>query len=111
MRGFSEEESNIFSDGSEIDVVRNEAYLFSLKIEPRYYINDNMAASFFVDLGRVSKKHPNFKDLRSSVGLSYKILTPVGSLDFNYGVKLKRKRFEGGQRESFGRAHISIGQF
>jgi outer membrane protein insertion porin family len=50
-------------------------------------------------------------DLRTSVGLTMKLLTPVGSLDFDFGVKLKRNIGPDNERESFGRFHLSIGYF
>ena len=40
-----------------------------------------------------------------------KLLTPVGSLDFDYGVKLKRQIKPNGDNEQFGRFHLSIGFF
>jgi len=50
-------------------------------------------------------------DLRSSVGLSFKYVTPVGTLDFDYGIKLLRKKDSSGTLESPGRLHVSIGFF
>ena len=39
------------------------------------------------------------------------ILTPVGTLDFDYGFKLLRKRDANGTLEDPGRFHVSIGFF
>ena len=49
--------------------------------------------------------------MRFGAGVGVKLLTPVGSLDFDYGVKLKRKVFSSSQKEEFGRFHLSIGFF
>jgi outer membrane protein insertion porin family len=113
LRGFSDDESNVLIDGTDISdvIVRDTAYLVNFKLEPRYYISDNSVFALFFDAGRVFNKSVRFFDLRTSAGISFKVLTPVGSLDFDYGVKLHRDRPESGSRESFGRFHVSIGQF
>ena len=113
LRGFSDDESNVLIDGTEISdiIVRDMAYLVNFKIEPRYYLSDNSVIALFFDAGRVFNKSVRFFDLKTSAGVSFKVLTPVGSLDFDYGVKLKRDRFDSGGRETFGRFHVSIGQF
>ena len=65
----------------------------------------------FFDAGRVFVDHFKPLDLRTSAGLTFKLLTPVGSLDFDYGIKLKRNMTPTADRESFGRFHLSIGYF
>ena len=65
----------------------------------------------FYDAGRIFVNEYDLSSLRSSVGLSFKYLTPVGSLDFDYGIKLLRKRDLDGTLESPGRLHVSIGFF
>lgn len=113
VRGFDFEEINRLSNGDLLanSTFSNDAYLINLKFEPRYYINDNMVMGFFYDAGRVFLEKPDFSDLRSSVGLTFKYLTPVGSLDFDYGLKTLRKKNSDGTLESPGRIHISIGFF
>lgn len=113
LRGFSDDESNVLIDGTDVSdiIVRNTAYLVNFKLEPRYYLSDNSVIALFFDAGRVFNDSVRFFDLKTSAGLSFKVLTPVGSLDFDYGVKLHRERFDNGSRESFGRFHLSIGQF
>jgi len=113
LRGYSDDESNVLYDGTDISdvIVRDTAYLVNFKLEPRYYLSDNSVFAFFLDAGRVYNKSVRFFDLKTSAGFSFKLLTPVGSLDFDYGVKLHRERNDSGSRESFGRFHVSIGQF
>lgn len=113
VRGYSGEEINRISNGQNIGevVVDDLAYFVNFKFEPRYYMNDALAVGLFYDAGRVFVNDFEALDLKSSSGLTFKILTPVGSLDFDYGVKLKRERDDAGGRESFGRFHLSIGFF
>ncbi len=122
VRGFSDEEINKIpgpDDGSgsnDISRIRvsDKAYLMNFKLEPRYFINDALMIGAFYDAGRVFVDTPDLGELRDSVGLTFKILTPVGTLDFDYGIKLDRKSVgEGSSRrlEDPGRFHVSIGFF
>lgn len=113
VRGFSDEEINLLPNGNDIgeDRIQRRAYMANLKVEPRYFINDSLMAGVFFDAGRVYKDEVDFGDLRQSVGVTFKVVTPVGTLDFDYGVKLLRKRNESGTLESPGRFHVSIGFF
>ena len=112
LRGYSDSESNRLITGEKVAdvIVRDKAYLVNFKFEPRYYIGDSSVVSVFYDAGRIFVDSFKPFDLRGSVGLSFKFLTPVGSLDFDYGVKTRRHYIDG-KRESFGRFHLSIGQF
>ena len=65
----------------------------------------------FYDAGRVFVNEYDTNDLKSSVGITFKYLTPVGSLDFDYGIKLLRKNDDGDRFDSPGRLHVSIGFF
>lgn len=113
VRGFQDEEINRMPDGRDISEFRiqNRAYLANLKIEPRYFISDNFIVGAFYDAGRVFVDSVDFGDLRDSVGVTFKILTPVGTLDFDYGIKLLRKKGLNGRLEDPGRFHVSIGFF
>jgi outer membrane protein insertion porin family len=91
--------------------VNDTAYLSLFKIEPRFFINDDMMIGFFLDGGRIFVNSFSPFDVRSSVGLSFKYLTPVGSLDFDYGYKLGRGNVPNGTPESAGRIHVTIGFF
>ena len=112
LRGFDDQEANRLPDSRDVAdiLVRDKNYLVNFKIEPRYYFGDTAAIALFYDAGRVFVDTFKPLDLRGSVGLSFKLLTPVGSLDFDLGAKTRRYRVNG-QRESFGRVHVTIGQF
>jgi len=113
VRGFNDEEINRLPDGQDITEVQidKRAYLANLKVEPRFFLTDNIVAGAFYDAGRVFVQEFDLGTLRDSVGLTFKILTPVGTLDFDYGIKLLRKRNQDGTLEDPGRFHVSIGFF
>lgn len=113
VRGFNDEEINSLPDGRDISKARiqNRAFLANFKLEPRYFITDNFILGAFYDAGRVFVDQVDLGDLRDSVGLTFKILTPVGTLDFDYGIKLLRKKTANGTLEDPGRFHVSIGFF
>ena len=113
VRGFSDEEINRLTNGNDIgtDRVQRRAYMANFKFEPRYFINDTLMAGVFYDAGRVYKDEVDFGELRDSVGITFKVVTPVGTLDFDYGHKLDREREPDGKLESPGRFHVSIGFF
>ncbi len=113
VRGFSDEEINRTPNGNDIgdDRIQKRAYMANIKVEPRYFINDALMTGVFFDAGRVYKDEVDFAELRQSVGVTFKVVTPVGTLDFDYGVKLLRKRLDNGSLESPGRFHVSIGFF
>ena len=113
VRGFADGEINRVESGDDISelTITGRAYFVNVKIEPRYYLSDDMIFGLFVDAGRVYVDDFKPLDLRSSFGGSLKFLTPVGSLDFDYGIKFNREKLPDGQQEKFGRFHLSIGYF
>ncbi|MEI8346330.1 MAG: BamA/TamA family outer membrane protein, partial [Pseudomonadota bacterium] len=115
VRGFDDSEINRLDIAGKPDinqvVVDNLAYFVNLKFEPRYLIDDNMALGPFFDAGRVYVNKFKPLSLRTAAGISFKFLTPVGSLDFDYGFKMKRETLPGDRREAFGRFNLSIGHF
>jgi outer membrane protein insertion porin family len=113
VRGFEDNEINRLVTGEDVSEARvdSKAYMANLKFEPRFYLSDSTMLGVFYDAGRVFVDTFNLDELRSSVGLSFKYLTPVGSLDFDYGIKLLRKKDNNGKLESPGRLHVSIGFF
>jgi outer membrane protein insertion porin family len=113
IRGYDDGEINRLKSGQPIGdvVVQNEAYFTAFKFEPRYNITDAIQIGVFFDAGRVFIDHFQPFDLRTSVGSGLKFLTPVGSLDFDYGIKLQRRTNPDNKRDSVGRFHLSIGFF
>jgi len=113
VRGFADNEINKVDEGEDITSkrIQGKAYFVNFKFEPRYYIDDTLVIGPFFDAGRLFVDTIRPADLRTSTGLTLKFLTPVGTLDFDYGVKLNRQDLGNGNRESFGRFHLSIGYF
>lgn len=113
VRGYSDQDMNRLPDGEDITSakINNRAYLANFKLEPRYMINDTLMAGVFYDAGRVFVNNVDLGELKDSVGVTFKVLTPVGTLDFDYGIKLLRKRDANGTLEDPGRFHVSIGFF
>lgn len=113
IRGFTDEEMNRLPDGKDISDVRvdRKAYMANFKVEPRYFLNDALMAGVFYDAGRVFVNRMDLGELRDSVGVTFKVVTPVGTLDFDYGIKLLRKKDPSGRLEDPGRFHVSIGFF
>lgn len=116
VRGYEDNEINLVSNGgnladiSEVEINKR-AYMANIKFEPRLMLSDTTILGLFYDAGRIFVDEFKQDELRSSVGLSFKYLTPVGTLDFDYGIKLLRKRDENGNLDSPGRLHVSIGFF
>jgi outer membrane protein insertion porin family len=113
IRGYDEGEINRLMDGTSIDkvIVQREAYFTAIKLEPRYNLTDNIKLGIFFDAGRVFVNDFQPFKLRSSVGAGFKYVTPVGSLDLDYGIKLQRRTYPDQSRDSVGRLHLSIGFF
>ncbi len=113
IRGYDEGEINRLMDGTPVGevIVQREAYFTALKFEPRYNLTDTIRLGIFYDAGRVFVGDFQPTKLRSSVGASFKYVTPVGSLDFDYGIKLQRRTYQDSVRDSVGRFHLSIGFF
>ena len=113
IRGYGDDEINRLRSGQRINsvVVQNEAYFTAFKLEPRYNITDTVQLGVFFDAGRVSIDTFEPLKLRTAVGAGLKFITPVGSLDFDYGVKLQRKTYPDTVHDSFGHFHLSIGFF
>lgn len=113
VRGFEDSEINVVENGDNIGevIVQDSLYFVNFKLEPRYNLTDQLQIGVFFDAGRLFQETVKPFKLRSAVGAGLKVLTPVGSLDFDYGVKLDRKTNRQGAQESFGRFHLSIGFF
>ena len=113
VRGFANNEVNQLDSGIDISEspVSGQAYFANIKLEPRYHVNDHFMLGPFFDAGNVYIDNFRPNKLHSAAGFSLKYLTPVGSINFDYGMKLKRRVFPNNSREKFGRFHLSIGIF
>lgn len=113
VRGYEDGEINRLINGKDISEaeVNTRAYMINVKVEPRMFLSDSTMVGVFYDAGRVFVDEFDSTQLRSSVGISFKYLTPVGSLDFDYGIKLLREEDDSGTLDSPGRLHVSIGFF
>ena len=113
VRGFTELEINKLDDDEDIlnKRIQNTAYMINSKIELRRMLSDSIIGALFFDAGKVYVNSFKPLNLRKSGGVSFKFLTPVGTLDFDYGLKLDRKTNAQGQGEMFGRFHLAIGFF
>lgn len=113
VRGYADSEINRLENKRDISeaVIDNKAYFANFKFEPRYNLDDHSVVGVFFDAGRVYKDKFEPQYMKSALGITYKYLTPVGSLDFDYGVKTHRSTDIQDNKESFGRFHLSIGFF
>ena len=122
VRGFSSHEINRYytdeQEASSVSIddvdILDAAYLMNVKLEPRYYLSDSFVMAPFLDMGKISENWNHFLSPRVALGVSWKLVTPVGALNFDYGVKLDREVFvqDGGQvREHFGQFHFTLGSF
>jgi outer membrane protein insertion porin family len=114
IRGYEDGEINRLIDSTPISkiTVYNNAYFVAFKFEPRYNLSDSLQLDCFFDAGRVFINNFVPLNLRMSVGVGIKFLTPVGSLDVDYGVKLKRETYSYDKaKDAMGRLHLSIGFF
>lgn len=120
VRGFKDVEINRlnipsleYPDIDDVDVT-DKVYFVNFKFEPRFYLSDDIILAPFYDAGRVMLDSYSPLDVRSSVGLSFKYVTPVGTLNFDYGFKFNRKIItQSGTetQEDSGRFHLSLGVF
>ena len=108
VRGYDNSEINRVESGDEISeiIINDRAFFTNIKVEPRFYMSDSTIFGLFLDAGNVTINKIDFGTLRYAAGVTLKYLTPVGTIDFDYGVKIGRKKNEG-----LGKFHLSIGFF
>jgi outer membrane protein insertion porin family len=108
VRGYRNSEINTLSNGLDIAqvVVNDTAYYLNIKIEGRHYLKDNIVIYPFFDAGSIQVNHWVPFDLKTSVGIGIRYLTPMGSLELDFGVKTHRNA-----GESFGSVDLMIGYF
>ena len=87
VRGFEDIEINRLDEGIDISekIIDDQVYFLNLKLEARRFLTPTLIGALFYDAGRISTETFTFNDLRHSVGTSLKFLTPVGTLNFDYG--------------------------
>jgi len=113
VRGYTEQEINLLNSGGDIseETISNNAFMTNFKFESRYAFTDSITAALFFDAGSIQINKFRAFDLRTSVGVSLKYLTPVGTIDLDYGIKLKRRTSTQFGKESPGEFRLSIGFF
>ncbi len=112
VRGFKEREINMIDSSNDISniIIDNKAFMTNFKFEPRYVLGESIVMGLFFDAGNIQVNNYRPLDLRTSAGLSLKYVTPVGTIDVDYGFKLKRRTTIAG-KESPGEFRLSIGFF
>ncbi|MCY4643679.1 MAG: BamA/TamA family outer membrane protein [Bacteriovoracales bacterium] len=120
IRGFASYEINQLdmADSGHLNIddvdIDDKLYFVNFKLEPRYYLSDSFVFSPFLDAGRLMMPPYRPFHLKTALGMGLKFVTPVGVLNFDYGMKLKRDSFGEGEslkKESFGRFHFTLGVF
>ena len=111
VRGYSASEINkLIGEAKSISdvLIQDEAYFLNVNVEPRYQMSESVVVGLFLDAGRVYLGGIRPEKMRTSTGITFKYLTAVGTVDFNWGFKLNRRTDLG---EGVGRFHFSIGVF
>lgn len=108
VRGYRNSEINTLSSGVDIAqvVVNDTAYYLNIKLEGRHYLNDNFVIYPFFDAGSIQVNSWVPFQLKTSVGAGLRYLTPMGSLELDFGVKTHRNA-----GDSFGAIELMIGYF
>ncbi len=108
VRGWRNSEVNILSNGKDISqvVVNDTAYYLNIKLEARYFLNDNFVIYPFFDAGSIQVNQWVPFQLKTGTGIGFRYLTPMGSLELDLGVKTHR-----GAGQSFGTINLMIGYF
>jgi len=105
VRGYRERKVGPIDESTE-DPIGGEA-LFVGNIEYTYPLADFLKAATFFDTGEVWKDSSDFlsSQLKSSVGLGFRIKTPIGPVSIDYGWPLDK---EPGEEEKDGRFHFNV---
>lgn len=109
MRGFPEESlCNVESPHGICAYGGN--LMINYKIELMFPIYRELGGAVFSDIGNLWKEPESFSiiDLRATVGLGIRYITPIGPLNFDYGIIVNRDKSRG---DPFGAIHFSIGTF
>jgi len=111
VRGYLEQEVNLINtkDISEYRIDKSVSFL-SGKLEYRIPYTENIYFGPFYDFGAIFIDKFEIKNLKHSIGSFIKFLTPVGTIDISYGIKLHRINNQQ-IKESFGEFDLLIGFF
>jgi outer membrane protein insertion porin family len=109
MRGFPEESLCAVESPPGI-CLNGGSLMVNYKIELLFPIYKELGGAVFSDLGNLWKDPSDFSiiDLRATVGLGIRYSTPIGPLNFDYGIIVNRDESRG---DPFGAVHFSIGTF
>jgi outer membrane protein insertion porin family len=103
VRGFKE--NSLGPLGTDGAVIGGDTLLCE-KNQLDYLVTDSFSTHTFIDLGNVYLRHESFDlaDIRSSTGLGFQYLSPIGPIGFDVGYPLDRQ-----PDESVYRIHFSVG--
>ncbi|MFN4895617.1 MAG: translocation/assembly module TamB domain-containing protein [Pseudomonadota bacterium] len=103
VRGFRE--NSLGPRGSDGAVIGGDAMIAG-KTQLQYLADDSVSTHLFFDFGNVFLQHQDFdlEDLRTSVGVGFQYLSPIGPIGFDLGRPLDEKSGEPSVR-----IHFSVG--
>lgn len=103
VRGFRE--NSLGPQGSDGAVIGGDTMLAS-KVELQYLVVDSLSTHVFFDAGNVFLRHEDFNlsDIRTSTGIGFQYLSPIGPIGFDVGHPLDER---GGEPSV--RLHFSVG--
>lgn len=103
VRGFRE--NSLGPRGSDGAVIGGDTMLAS-KAELQYLVADSLSTHIFLDAGNVFLRHEDFElsDIRTSTGVGFQYLSPIGPIGFDVGRPLDEQSGEPSVR-----LHFSVG--
>jgi len=103
VRGFRE--NSLGPRGSDGAVIGGDTMLLG-KTQLQYLADDSVSTHFFFDFGNVFLRHAEFNlsDLRTSIGVGFQYLSPIGPIGFDVG-----RPFDEQSGEPSVRVHFSVG--
>jgi outer membrane protein insertion porin family len=103
VRGFRE--NSLGPQGDDGAVIGGDTMLAG-KTQFQYLVADSFSTHTFFDFGNVFLRHRSFElsDIRTSVGVGFQYLSPIGPIGFDVGHPLKEL-----SGESSVRVHFSVG--
>ena len=103
VRGFRE--NSLGPKGTDGAVIGGDTML-SGKTQLQYLADDSLSTHLFFDFGNVFLRHEDFAldDLRTSIGVGFQYLSPIGPIGFDIGRPLDERSGEPSVR-----VHFSVG--